>query len=548
MICHVLFSVTELIRSKVKGVRLHVMIDDRAYNYNVLHTLHFHFILRFSSAVLQNESLFAMNTFNRLRSTIPSLIRTPSIKNTPSPNKRYPRLIDTSPFTQTRSSTSSPSSIQLSLGSNTLDIQFQPDEAKCRFPYTWLRDSDPALIHSTTGQKIHLSSQVPLAAHPLEVELVKEGRYVRVVWAPEKEEEEDGVVKKKEKDGWPCETEFSIEMLRRYSKLELEDGFRHAICPIPWTRDVLLRSTDLTLSYPSLFPSSSSSSSALDGLRRGMEQLLRYGILFVEDVPYEETSDERCELGRLARMFGRVRETMYGRFWDVISRGLASRNVAYTDMELGLHMDLAYFEHPPRYQILHMVRKEEGKVVGGESMFSDGLEGAYWLGKMDREAFDVLCEKGVAFHYLNEHHHLYREHRTIQLASSSTIPSSSSSSSSSYGRLLPEVGYINYSPPFQAPLPLSTASDPRFFPALRTFTRILNSRERIFERELKPGMAVVFDNRRVLHGRRGFQSVGKQEGIGRWLKGCYLEGDDLLDRLRVIREGKVPSDDAKGYI
>jgi len=375
---------------------------------------------------------------------------------------------------------------------------------------------------------------------------------VKIVWASLEEEGEpedslsDDILVNKE--GWPDESEFPIEMLKRYSNSELNDAFRHAIKPMPWSKDTLLRSsTDLTMSYTGLC-------SSMDTLRRGIEQLLRYGILFVEGVPHEETSDERCEMVRLAGLFGLVRETIYGRFWDVVSRGESSRNVAYTNLSLGMHMDLAYCENPPRYQVLHMLRND---VIGGESLFSDGLEGAYRLGEMVREAFDVLCERTVAFHYLNEHHHLYREHRTIQLASSSVIPSSSSSAMDR-PTSLPEVAYINYSPPFQAPLPLTTASDPRFLPALRKFSRFLHSPDQLFERVLTPGMAVIFDNRRVLHGRRGFRNgitggdggrgEGRDEdGVRRWLKGCYLEGDVLLDRLRVIRDGRVPTD-AKGYV
>ncbi|KAF8316697.1 uncharacterized protein EI90DRAFT_2875318, partial [Cantharellus anzutake] len=370
------------------------------------------------------------------------------------------------------------------------------------FPYTWLRDSDPQLVHSATRQKLHSSSQVPLDVGelPLKAELTEDGTRVKIVWE------------------WPNETEFSVEMLRRYSHLTLEDAFRHAIKPFPWTQKELVRSDDLTMSYDSLCISKDDDDAVV---RRGIEQLLKYGILFVEGIPSEETSDERCETGKLARIFGIVRETIYGRLWDVVSRGETSRNIAYTNLDLGLHMDLAYCENPPRYQVLHMLRNTG--VVGGESIFSDGYHAAYTLLEEDREAFDVLCQRPVAFQYMNEHHHLYREHRTIQLASSVVVP---------------EVAYINYSPPFQAPLPLHTNLDSRFLPALKKFTKLLHTDDRLYERAMKPGMAVIFDNRRVLHGRREFQSQSQMEeelGVQRWLKGCYLEGDVLLDRLRVIR-------------
>jgi len=269
-----------------------------------------------------------------------------------------------------------------------------------------------------------------------------------------------------------------------------------------------------------------------------LEQLAQYGIVFVSDVPHKETSDARCELPRLAQLFGEIRETFYGRVWDVQSRGEESRNIAYTNLDLGLHMDLEYFENPPRYQILHMLRCRG--VQGGESIFSDSLHSAHSLRESSREAYDVLCNSAIGFHYINDNHHLYHEHATIEL-----FPQV-------HGNDEAEVRYINYSPPFQSPLPLKTARDPRFLPALREFVTLLGAPERLYEITIPEGLAVVFDNRRVLHGRRGFRNENttgtdahaltatpanstRSEDIQRWLKGCYLEAEGVLDRLRALR-------------
>lgn len=70
-------------------------------------------------------------------------------------------------------------------------------------------------------------------------------------------------------------------------------------------------------------------------------QLQRYGLAFVTGVPTQETSAEICELRKLAGMFGEIRNTFYGELWDV--RNIRnSRNIAYTNLDLGLHMDLLY--------------------------------------------------------------------------------------------------------------------------------------------------------------------------------------------------------------
>jgi len=141
----------------------------------------------------------------------------------------------------------------------------------------------------------------------------------------------------------------------------------------------------------------------------------------------------------------------------------------------------------------------------------------------------------VSFHYINDGHHLHREHFTIELA-----PPSSPSARQ-------EVRHINYSPPFQAPLPLSTPTE--FYPAFKRFSDLLIDELNTFRYTLEEGDAVIFDNRRVLHGRTSFTDMTEEEqrkekkihhwmGDGerdRWLKGCYLEADPVLDRVRVLK-------------
>lgn len=192
----------------------------------------------------------------------------------------------------------------------------------------------------------------------------------------------------------------------------------------------------------------------------------------------------------------------------------------------------SYFEHPPRFQILHCLRN---RVVGGTSIFVDALHAANTLQATNPEAFDVLASTPVTFHYINDGHHLHQSHRTIDVAAPMAA-------SAPHER---QINHINYSPPFQAPLPLSTP--PAFYPALAEFASLLNEPELTYKYTLKEGDAVLFDNRRVLHARTAFNDKEIGDGIdegeaNRWLKGCYVEADALLDRGRVLRAkvGKNP--------
>ena len=100
-----------------------------------------------------------------------------------------------------------------------------------------------------------------------------------------------------------------------------------------------------------------------------------------------------------------------------------------------------------------------------------------------------------------------------------------------------EIEFINYSPPFQAPLALDTP--PALYDALGKFARMLEDPAVRFEYLLREGDAMLFDNRRVLHARTAFterEAENSDEETNRWLKGCYLEADAVLDRGRVLRK------------
>jgi len=155
------------------------------------------------------------------------------------------------------------------------------------------------------------------------------------------------------------------------------------------------------------------------------------------------------------------------------------------------------------------------------------------LRKTHPEDFNILATTAVPFHYINDGHHLHYEHPTIELAPLSTHIATSTADDST-----PEIRHINYSPPFQAPL-LLDSTPPAFYDALGRYAALLDDPKNILDYTLREGDAVLFDNRRVLHARTSFTDDGVNAGVdgetNRWLKGCYLEADAILDRGRVLR-------------
>lgn len=163
----------------------------------------------------------------------------------------------------------------------------------------------------------------------------------------------------------------------------------------------------------------------------------------------------------------------------------------------------------------------------------DGVFAAQRLRESHPADFDVLARTPVTFHYIHDGHHIHQNHPTIALAPP-TPPFSSRR----------EISHINYSPPEQGPLPLSTPAE--FYPALKRLTDLFKDEKYILQYDLREGDAVVFDNRRLVHGRTAFrymtdeerQRTGRSVDDGepdRWLKGCYLGADAVLDRVRVLK-------------
>ncbi|KAK7527618.1 uncharacterized protein IWZ02DRAFT_496580 [Phyllosticta citriasiana] len=283
-------------------------------------------------------------------------------------------------------------------------------------------------------------------------------------------------------------------------------------------------------------------------LHKALEQIGRWGIVFLENVPDSEKAIEKIT-GRI----GLLKETFYGRTWDVKSMPQA-KNIAYTHQYLGLHQDLMYVSNPPHLQILHSLR---ARAPGGESMFADGFWAAFELLKRNRAAFDALCTHKVPFHYRNDSQSYVKWRPTIELgartnpttpvvhpeqeANAAATPEFSADTPTDLG-----LHAVNYSPPFQAPWlatqtgnhvfpsaqhqPLSRSQFDELFAALSQFRRILEDPANMLELRLEEGQAVVFDNRRALHARREFDAAKGE----RWLKGAYVDDDVFYSRWRVL--------------
>ncbi|ODV89043.1 hypothetical protein CANCADRAFT_29494 [Tortispora caseinolytica NRRL Y-17796] len=256
-------------------------------------------------------------------------------------------------------------------------------------------------------------------------------------------------------------------------------------------------------------------------LLQALTSLNKYGLVFLTDGPAQEKLNGDIAVEAIARRVGYIKETFYGRSWDVRSVPDA-RNIAYTNVYLPLHMDLLYYESPPGLQYLHCIAND---ATGGESLFADSFAAAKHVRSVDPEGYKVLCNFPVTFHYVNDGHH-YHCTRPFIVEDPYGVDKDG----------LPPIKHINYSPPFQGPFEynINSSSDPlnikKFHNALRLFEEYINDPANQLERKMSAGETVIFFNRRSLHARRLFDlKTGS-----RWLKGTYSDIDTFYSKFRVL--------------
>jgi gamma-butyrobetaine dioxygenase len=237
-----------------------------------------------------------------------------------------------------------------------------------------------------------------------------------------------------------------------------------------------------------------------------LEHYLRRGFLRLRGVPTEPGS-----VLAAARRFGFPRETNFGLLFDVRSVPDAT-DLAYTALALDPHTDNPYREPVPGIQLLHCLVND---TKGGLSTLVDGVAVAEALRTESPAGFAQLTSTPVRFQYRDATTDLVAWAPLIELD------------------LRGRVRAVHYSPRLDyAPFAHTTSLD-SFYRAKAEFDALCRSPDFEIRFRLDPGDLVMFDNRRLLHGRTDFDPA---EGL-RHLQGCYIDGDGPRSRYRVLRRG-----------
>ena len=215
------------------------------------------------------------------------------------------------------------------------------------------------------------------------------------------------------------------------------------------------------------------------------------------------------EIIKIADLIGYIRETNYGKFFDV-KLEVNAVNLAYTNLGLQAHTDNPYRDPVPTMQILYCL---QNSTSGGDSKVVDGFKAAILLKDKNQEYFNLLSKYCARFEY-NGDEKTYLESRRPMIELS---PDG-------------EIIAIRFNNRSTAPITDVPYSDmENYYNAYREFSEIINERSMAVNFKLKPGEGFIVDNTRVLHSRSEYSGLGN-----RWLQGCYVDKDGLLSKISTL--------------
>ena len=181
-------------------------------------------------------------------------------------------------------------------------------------------------------------------------------------------------------------------------------------------------------------------------------------------------------------MIGFKRRTNFGTTFEVVNNP-SPNNLAYTALPLPLHTDLPNQEQIPGYQFLHCLRNS---VTGGASVFADGFRICTDLRAQAPEDFDLLSGLQIPWRFHDENDDVRFRRSIIELDSMGDL------SGLAFNAHIADV----------PDLPSSQLLD--FYQAYQGLMQRIREPQYRICHTLGPGEMVMFDNRRVLHGREGF--------------------------------------------
>ncbi len=352
-----------------------------------------------------------------------------------------------------------------------------------RYHSTWLRDNsnDPKTRDKNNGQRLISVSDIPVNIYIKSASLDTKGKYLILNFLPDKKK-----------------IQFSTHWLESHSYDKKKNNSKVWINPYlkTWTKASLKH-------IPIIKYKAAKSNKKL--LLRWLKSLHYYGF-----AKMAQCEKKPGTVIKIAKLFGYVRETNYGKLFNVKSKTNAV-NLAYTNLGLKAHTDNPYRDPVPTIQILHCIKSS---AKGGDTKVVDGFKAALRLKKGNKKYFNLLSKYCSRFEFkAKKNVHLKSRFPMIALSPD--------------GELI-AVHFNNRSIAPITDVPYNDMMD--YYKAYRKFSDIIDDPKMAVSFKLNPGECFLVDNTRVLHARTAYHGLGS-----RWLQGCYADKDALLSKISTLQ-------------
>ncbi len=231
-----------------------------------------------------------------------------------------------------------------------------------------------------------------------------------------------------------------------------------------------------------------------------------YGFAIISDVPTHENQIEY-----LAEIFGFIRQTHYGRIFDLISTP-EQRILAQTAHAIRPHNDELFRNPIPGLFMMHCLQASE--CGGGASVLVDGFSAAKRMRSASRELFELLCQVPIP-------------HRRFLVDEVDDVALSANWRTIELNRH-GEIEAVHINERTMAPLDTEERLIEPVYRALREMLALVYAPEACVTYRLESGQAAVMDNHRVLHARTAFNG-------NRHIRQCHVDRDEFFSRLRTLR-------------
>ena len=241
-------------------------------------------------------------------------------------------------------------------------------DVSMRYHSTWLRDnaSDDKTRDKKNGQRLIVVSDIPVKTYIKSASLDKKGKEITINFLPKKKQ-----------------VKFSTKWLKDNAYDNKQAGSKVWINPDlkTWSKNSLKR-------IPIINYKTAKSNKKL--LNNWLKSLNSFGFVKINGCEKKTGT-----VIKIAKLFGYVRETNYGKYFDVKSK-INAVNLAYTNLGLQAHTDNPYRNPVPTIQILHCIKNS---TKGGATKVIDGFKAALRLKKENKKYFDLLSKYRTQFEF-----------------------------------------------------------------------------------------------------------------------------------------------------